>query len=362
MPEQIQAGEQNSGHTPGIRSDRFRLHSIQEVLELPPPDWLVSSVLPVGSQGVLFGPSGSGKSFVALDMAMSIATGQPWQGHRVRQGPVAYVVAEGGHGLSKRVDAWIQHRGLAPVDEMFFILEPVQLKDPDHIQALVRQINARNKQPALIVFDTLARCFVDGEENSAKDVGVVVHHAGMLQQATGASVLILHHTGRAGNNQERGSTALKGAADVMISQITDDGVITLRNPKQKDAEEFAPMTLQLHQVQLQKGPSSSGRTVTSCVVLPADAPADAAQGGGGLNARQRTMFAVLFGGDGDGLTGREWQAAMAAEPGVEIPERTFQRWREALIQQGLLEKAPGGNPPRYRLTEVGHVRATGMPA
>ena len=246
---------------------------------MPPPDWLISGVLTVGSQAVLFGPSGSGKSFVGLDIGLSIATSQPWQGLKVRQGPVAYIVAEGGHGIGRRAEAWIQQRGLAPIDDMFFVLEPVQLRDPVHIKGLLHQINARSMYPVLIVFDTLARCFVDGEENSAKDVGVVVHHAGGLQRATGASVLILHHTGRAAQHQERGSTALRGAADVMISQTKDDGIITLRNTKQKDADEFAPMTLELREIELQMTRSADAGRVTSCVVIQADAPADGGEAG-----------------------------------------------------------------------------------
>ena len=242
---------------------------------------------------------------------------------------------------------------------MFFVLEPVQLRDPAHIKGLLYQINARNKQPALIVFDTLARCFVDGEENSAKDVGVVVHHAGVLQQVTGATVLILHHTGRAAQDQERGSTALRGAADVMISQTIRDGIITLRNTKQKDAEEFAPMTLQLRQVELDMTPSVSTENVTSCVVIRADAPAG--DGEAVLNAGQRTLLTILLGLDGDGPTGRDWQGAVRGA-GNNVTNRTFQRWRQTLVQQGLVEQVPGANPPRYRLTEDGHVRATGMPA
>ena len=351
---------QTSEDPSAIKSTRFRLHALQEVLALPPPDWLITDVLPVGSQGVLFGSSGSGKSFVALDMALSIATGQPWQDLKVRRGSVAYIVAEGGHSIGKRADAWIQHRGLAPIDDMFFVLEPVQLRNPDHINGLVRQIDARDKQPVLIVFDTLARCFVDGEENSAKDVGVVVHHAALLQRHTGACVLILHHTGRAAQNQERGSTALRGAADVMICQTKDEGIITLRNTKQKDADEFAPMTLELRQFELEMSPAASAGRVTSCVVVQAEARADG--GEAALNAGQRTLLTVLLGRNGDGTTGREWRTAVATETGNPVATRTFQNWRQALVQAGLVEAVPGTAPPRYRLTEDGHVRATGMPA
>ena len=327
---------------------------------MPPPDWLVTNVITVGSQVVLFGPSGSGKSFVALDLALSIATGQSWHGLAVKPGPVAYVVAEGGHSIGKRVDAWIQHQGFAPIDDMFFVLEPVQLPIPDHVKGLLHQINARNKRPALIVFDTLARCFVGGEENSAKDVGVVVHHAGILQQATGAAVLILHHTGRAAQDQERGSTALRGAADVMIAQTkTPDDIITLRNTKQKDAEEFTPISLQLSQVRLDMKPKANTGPVTSCVVLPADQPVN--RGDGVLNAGPRRLLAVLVGLNGDDPTGREWQTAVT-EAGPEVSDRTFQRWRQALVRENLVEQIRGVNPPRYRLTEEGHAFASGVPA
>ena len=80
MPEQSRVNTQTSEDPSAIKNTRFRLHALKEVLALPPPDWLISDVLTVGSQGVPFGPSGSGKSFVAQDMALSIATGQPWRG------------------------------------------------------------------------------------------------------------------------------------------------------------------------------------------------------------------------------------------------------------------------------------------
>ncbi len=342
------------------RKPRFKLHSLKDVLSLPPPDWLIRGVMPVGSQAVLFGPSGSGKSFIALDLALSVATGRKWQGLKVKEGPVTYIVAEGGRGMAKRADAWIQHRGLAPIDDMFFVLEPVQLRNPEHIKGLLHQINARNKKPALIVFDTLARCFVDGEENSAKDVGVLVHHAGILQQATGAAILMLHHTGKAANNQERGSTALRGAADVMISQTKANDIITLRNIKQKDAEEFRPITLRLDQIKLDMTGGSSGDPVTSCVVVQADAPQDA--GEGALAQGPRTALDVLSNLNGDGSTAGEWKAAVEAERGKVVAERTFQRWRQRLVQEDLVEQVPETNPPKYRLTEDGHVRASGVPA
>ena len=120
------------------------------------------------------------------------------------------------------------------------------------------------------------------------------------------------------------------------------------------------MTLQLRQIQLEMSPSASARRVTSCVVIHVDAPAN--EGEGRLNAEQHMLLTVLLGLNGDGPTGQEWRTAVAAETGNPVAPRTFQRWRQALVRDGLVERVHGENRPRYRLTEDGHGRATGVPA
>ena len=97
------------------------------MIELPPPEWLIDGVMPKQALGMLFGPSGHGKSFLALDMALSVATGREWFSHRSAQGQVIYVVAEGGRGMVKRVKAWLHHRNVPQADQAFFILEAPQL-------------------------------------------------------------------------------------------------------------------------------------------------------------------------------------------------------------------------------------------
>jgi len=59
------------------------------------PIWIIKTVLPQSELVVLFGESGSGKSFVALDLSMAVARGAPWRGHRTKQGRVVYIAAEG---------------------------------------------------------------------------------------------------------------------------------------------------------------------------------------------------------------------------------------------------------------------------
>mgnify|MGYP001228609381 CR=1 FL=1 len=89
---------------------RFPLLSMAELEDLPDPAWLVRDLIGLETLAVLFGMPGVGKSFVALDIALSVASGRPWQDHEVQQGPVLYVVAEGGHGTRRRVRSPIRSR------------------------------------------------------------------------------------------------------------------------------------------------------------------------------------------------------------------------------------------------------------
>ncbi len=142
----------------------FKLTSISELSALPPPSWLIDKLIEQSVFAVLYGASGEGKSFLALDWALSIATGKPWQGRKVKRGPVVYVVAEGGRNIGKRIKAWMIERDADPHD-FLMILDAVQFRKPEHVQHLLGLIEAKKINPELIVVDTLARCFLGGDEN-----------------------------------------------------------------------------------------------------------------------------------------------------------------------------------------------------
>src|SRR5258708_33279620 len=120
-----------------------------------------------GGQGVVVGPAGQGKTFVVLDWALCIATNRPWQGRAVKHAPVVYVVAEGGRGIRKRIAAWMQENNERAIPKGYFLLEPVQLRAHEDYELLLRRLDWKNGRPGLIVFDTFARCFVGGDENTS---------------------------------------------------------------------------------------------------------------------------------------------------------------------------------------------------
>jgi hypothetical protein len=205
------------------------------LLELPDPQPLIDNVLDQGTVALLYGKWGSGKSFIAQDWAASVATGRPWQGRDTRARRVLYIAAEGAYGLKGRLAAWESgwHRQIN--DGTLDILpHPVNLTravDADNLGALI----AWNGY-GLVALDTLARCMVGADENSAKDCGLVVDVLHRLREQTpdGRGVILgVHHTGKDGKTF-RGSSVFEAGADTVYSVTADESVIILDREKRKD--------------------------------------------------------------------------------------------------------------------------------
>src|SRR5690606_38221251 len=120
------------------------------------------------------------------------------------------------------------------VDLIHFLPEPVQLLDPADVTKLLHTIAAYDIEPSLIVFDTFARCFLGGDENSASAMGQAVESVRRIQTATNGAVLLVHHT-RKGDSVERGSSALRGALDTMISMRKHGPLVSLSCAKMKES-------------------------------------------------------------------------------------------------------------------------------
>ena len=243
------------------KNSAFKFHEITDILNLPDPEWLIDCVLAKRSFAVLFGPPGVGKSFLALSWAFAVAAAKPWHGRDVNGGPVAYIAAEGFGGLKLRVAALLNHEGYGVDTPCKFRDRPINLADSGQVAAFIYDIGMSVRQPALIIIDTLARCFVGGDENSARDMGLFIHGVELVKRATDAAVLVVHHTGKHERSGARGSSALMGAADTMISCGGELGILELKCEKQKDAELFKKFTLALRTVKLENGRSS-------CVLVP----------------------------------------------------------------------------------------------
>lgn len=235
------------------RTGPFQPYSTSELISLPPPSWLIEKILPVGGLVGLYGRPGAGKSFIALDMALCVATGLPWHGYKTKAEVdfVLYISAEGGTGIGKRVSAWLSSNEInvnRPRIGWLTQSLPIYATSED-MAVLFRRLDEEvERYPKLVVIDTLARC-LDGDENQQEDMGRFIAGVDRMRHEWGATVLVVHHT-RKSDDDERGSSAFRGAAETMLmaQRKQKNGPIVLSCNKQKDAEEFEDQTYILHVV------------------------------------------------------------------------------------------------------------------
>ena len=318
------------------REQGVALLTVEDILAMPDPSWLVDGVFPDSGLGVLFGPSGVGKSFVTLGVALSVASGVPWLGHRVEQRHVVYIAAEGVDGMKKRLEAWMALHPTADLTRMRFVTSAVNLLDADQVGKVDQALDTLPERPGLIVVDTLARSMVGGDENSARDVGVFIDHADLL--ARGDLIVVVHHTGHDGE-AERGSSALPAAADVRVKvkPSTDPGrsdEFELRCEKLKDWAEWDPLKLELR--------ASAG----SCVVAPVDEVA--AAGARKERAPKRFEMADRVLDELQLADGPLSQAEVTRRVGKKKGDQTVRRALSALVSAGDIRKDSKG----YVLTGV----------
>ena len=215
---------------------RGELLSVDAVSALPPPVPLLDGWLFRHSAAALSAPPKSGKTFVALDMALSLASGCAWVGGRVpHRGRVLYMIGEGVSGVGQRVAAWkLAHPDARPEGHVDFIPRAVPFRDPTAALELIQL--AEEEKYDLIVVDTLARAAVGMEENSAKEMGMVVAILDRLKVVSDACVLVVHHTGKDASRGLRGSSAVAGALDTSIVCEGDVRNLWVKTDFQKDSE------------------------------------------------------------------------------------------------------------------------------
>lgn len=213
---------------PDIAAKVNRPRMIRHISEFetePPIEWLIENEIPKRSFVVIYGASGSGKSFAAVDYAGAIALKES----------VIYIAGEGKSGYFARYSAWLKHTGHKKMGKFMLYPRSLQILKPEEVTSFIEE--AQDYKPAVVIIDTLARCMVGGDENNQKDMGLFVYGCEQIQQALDCTVIVIHHTGKTGDN-ERGSSVLRGAADMMISIGNEEGLVKISCGKAKDTKPF----------------------------------------------------------------------------------------------------------------------------
>lgn len=298
--------------------------------------WVVKHILPASSVGVMFGASGTFKSFIALDGSMHVAHGLRWLNQRTGHAPVVYLAAEGGVGALRRVEAWHKARGMDPLKGQFlFCIRPLALLTQAVL--LRREIERLQVQPALIVIDTMSQTFT-GEENSSSEVAEFLRAVRTeLAHPFGACVLIVHHSGHAATERPRGSSAIRANTDFLIGVHRDEKemLATAEVVHQKDGELPDPITFGLNVVHL--GKDQDGDAVTSLTATHLDSVTEVLESA--RRSRGGQLDRILAAVD----TGRPEKEVRLAfyssleDSNPEARKKAFQRARVAALAAGIIK-------------------------
>lgn len=246
-------------------------------------DELVERFLTRGAMGVIYGDSNSGKTFLAIDIACAIARSVQWMGRNTEPGMVLYLATESPASVRRRLRAYQRHHG-CKVQHFVIIKSPIDLYNDDSDTRRVIDLAHRleRKQGVkceLIVGDTLSRLCAGANENSGEDMSIVVRNVDRVRSECEAHFLLIHHTGKDAARGMRGWSGMRAATDteIEVSVDADSGIYAAEITKQRDiAGKGDRIGFRLQVVEM--GVGKWGKSITSCVVVDANAPAKHAAG------------------------------------------------------------------------------------
>lgn len=325
---------------------RSSLRTGDELLSLPPVEWLIPKWLPFRSVNAIYGPSGSGKSFYTLSLCLEVARGGVWLGEQLEPHPVLYVMAEKETLNRDRLEAWKVSRNLdSPrlftalvVDYGDKLGGPPQLREQDKVEAvceLVQEISLTHEKPVIVVLDTYAQVTLGIEENSTKETGVAMSALYQILHATrGGIVIPVHHTGKDHSKGLRGSTAFLGAVDTAIEITGGDGIVKAAVTKSNAGASPLPEWYKLEQVTLRGDRESA-------VLVHSTQPASNEK----LAETILEVIAVNLGGSAT----RAQIAEALNDEGFPTKPSTVGKYLTQLSQAGRLTKTGSARATRYEI-------------
>lgn len=228
--------------------ERFKILTIAQLVNVKPPEWRIDGIFPTHGSSILYGAYETFKTFIAIDMTLSLACGLPWMGREAKACSVLYIAGEGQVGLGIRVAGWLAAKGVDQAEARFQGLpEAVALPSAGDQDALLRAIDGMADRPEVIVLDTVTRMTGGGSLNDEKDAQAYVRGMDRLRISTGAHILNIGHSGKDKERGILGSTVLPAAMETIICVERRGDALTLINAnpkgKQKDGPNFEDIKL-----------------------------------------------------------------------------------------------------------------------
>lgn len=297
------------------------------ICQRPAPGFLIDGLIQEESLAFLWGAPSTGKTFLALALALSVTTGHACLERRVlRQGPCIYVLGEGAGHFSRRITAWKTANGV-PTDcraGLSIVGGAINLLNHGEVSRFIEI--AKPVKPVLIVFDTLTRMTAGADENAVQDMSRAIKSLDRIRAEVGASILVTTHATKRGQ-EERGSSAIRGAADVMFEMKRVGAVLVLRPDKSKDFE--LPPEIELELVSEPGAGSLVVQLRSRIIGVPSES--------------EKQALVLLSGSFPSGTTIGPWGKAAG------IADRSAYRLAQRLQESGLVRK----DRQRYHITDEG---------
>jgi RecA-family ATPase len=345
-----------------INFEEFQRHHSADAVEpfpfvlprditLEPKAFLIDGFVGVGETSVWYGPPDGGKSTVVLDAGCHVAAGIDYYGPRVTQGAVLYVAIERGAVVKRRVLAWCHYHNRMDIP-LAVVTEMIDLRsghlDADRIIATATVFSTARGQPvAWIIIDTLNRALAGGDENSSRDMGMVIAAVDRIQRETGAHCSLVHHVPVDRTDRMRGHSSVLGAVDLTVRITKDDKTVSVEADKANDLVEKPRFAFQFRSVEIACN-ADTHEVITAPVLVPCDvviAPKVTRK----LSDRNKLALAAL--------TEAVLNNGQPAPTGFELPQGTcvvpLTNWRDEMFRRGVLEhEAPNPRQDFKRVREA----------
>ena len=325
---------------------RMRLMSAADLVALPPLQWRIKGVLPERGVAAVYGPSGSGKSFLVLDMLAAISVGsENWHGYRCKAVPVVYVCLEGEAGLVNRVNAYRRHYAY-DCAAMHFVTAPFALFNANDVRELAQIILDAGGAGAVVCIDTLNQATPGADENASADMGRAIAASKALQAAIGGLTLLVHHTGKTVGQGPRGHSSLFAALDAAVEVERNGDARAWIASKSKDGADGKRHSFSLQVIQL--GVDDDLEPITSCVVVAEGIQQRRPKA---LSPSQQSAFDALLSvcmskgiacNGGRGIQLADWRTEAyqrSTADTVDAKSKAFQRARSDLVAAGVVAVA-----------------------
>jgi len=235
-----------------------------------PTDWLIQDMVGSDYTWMLYGFTGSYKSFLALELGQCIARGIPWRDRPTKQGVVFYVAGEGYKGIRKRAAAYNNKHGKDESNNFYVSELGSNLFDKERLAELVASIKQMmgDKKAKLIIIDTLHANTAGANEDSSTDWGIIAGNIETELKPIADSVCFVHHTGKDPEKGDRGTSSRMAGVDgaFMLKRAEGSDIAIMTAKKIKDGEVDWKLGFKALKVEVSEHLNFKGENETSLVL------------------------------------------------------------------------------------------------